>query len=257
MMTLLSMVSSAFTASDQQPYPPLAIEITSLLDLAAVAIAIWTLWTTVWLHLGGQLQRAFRLISFGAFAFALSHLLDTILQLLGLDYALLIHQGAVLTAILFFVPGLAGLTESLPSSARQKRETTLQPWPLAVGLVIIVGALSFILYGIGPLAEAWAFVGLDSGLILLSGVCLALVIRARLGGAIGHSLWLALLGLLIFSLAHPLQVWFYEETTIAPSLLGIVHRLIVIPAFFLFAFSLTNVARSVKFSPTVEIHPIA
>lgn len=248
MMTLLSLVSSALTASDHQPPPPLAIEITALLDLTAVAIAIWTLWTTVWLHLGGQLQRAFRLISFGGFAFALSHLLDSILQLLDLDYALLIHQGAVLTAILFFVPGLAGLTESLPASARQKNEPTLQLWPLAVGLVVVVGALSFILYGVDPLAEAWAFVGLDSGLILLSGVCLVLVIRARLGGAVGRSLWLAMLGLLIFSLAHPLQVWFYEETTIAPSLLGIVHRLIVIPAFFLFAFSLTNVARSVKFT---------
>ncbi len=256
MMTLLSIASLA-AADYHQPLSLPAVVITALLDLSAVAIAIWTLWTTIWFHLGGQLQRAFRLISFGAFAFALSHLLDTILQLLNLDYALLIHQGAVLIAILCFVPGLAGLTESLPTSARQNSETTLQLWPLAVGLVVIVGALSFILYGVEPLAEAWAFVGLDSGLLLLSGICLALVIRAHLGGAIGRSLWLALVGLLIFSLAHPLQVWFYEETTIAPSLLGIVHRLFVIPAFFLFAFSLTNVARSVKFSPALEIHSLA
>ena len=257
MMTLLSIVALASTADYLQPSSLLVFVITALLDLSAVAIAIWTLWTTIWLHLGGQLRRAFQLISIGAFAFALSHLVDSMLQLLNLDYALLIHQGAVLTAILFFVPGLAGLTEFLPDSARQKNEPTLQLWPLAVGLVIIVGALSFILYGIEPLAEAWAFVGLDSGLVLLSGVCLALVVRTHLGGAVGRSLWLALLGLLIFSLAHPLQAWFYEETTIAPSLLGMVHRLIVIPAFFLFAFSLTNVARSVKFSPAVEIHAIA
>ena len=248
MMTLLSIVSSAAGAGYNRPESPLAIEITALLDLTGVAIAIWTLWTTTWLRLGGQLQRAFRFISFGAFAFAFSHLIDSILQLLNLDYALLIHQGAVLTAILFFVPGLAGLTNSLPAYGRQKDKPSLQVWPLIIGLVVVVGALSFILYGVGPLAEAWAFIGLDSGLILLSGVCLALVIRARLGGAVGHSLWLALLGLVIFSLAHPLQVWFYEETTIAPSLLGIVHRLIVIPAFFLFAFSITNVARSVKFT---------
>lgn len=246
-MTLLSLIF-AETTGQYQPPSPLAIEITALLDLLAVAIAIWTLWTTVWLHLGGQLQRAFQLISFGGFAFALSHLLDSILQLLDIDYALLIHQGAVLIAILCFVPGLAGLTESLPAYTRQKKEPALRLWPLAAGLVIIVGALSFILYGVGPLAEAWAFIGLDSGLVLLSGVCLGLVIRARLGGAVGRSLWVALLGLLIFSLAHPLQVWFYEETTIAPSLLGIIHRLIVIPAFFLFAFSITNVARSVKFT---------
>ena len=238
MMTLLSIASLA-AADSHQPPSLLAVVITALLDLSAVAIAIWTLGTTVWLHLGGQLQRAFRLISFGSFAFALSHLLDTILQLLNLDYALLIHQGAVLTAILCFVPGLAGLTESLPTSARQKNEPALQLWPLAVGLVVIVGTLSFSLYGVESLAEALAFAGLDSGLILLSGICLALV------------------GLLIFSVAHPLQVWFYEETTIAPSLLGIVHRLFVIPAFFLFAFSLTNVARSVKFSPAVEIHLVA
>src|SRR5579885_566052 len=179
MMTLLSIASLA-AADYHQPLSLPAVVITALLDLSAVAIAIWTLWTTIWFHLGGQLQRAFRLISFGAFAFALSHLLDTILQLLNLDYALLIHQGAVLIAILCFVPGLAGLTESLPTSARQNSETTLQLWPLAVGLVVIVGALSFILYGVEPLAEAWAFVGLDSGLVLLSGICLALVIRAHL-----------------------------------------------------------------------------
>lgn len=246
-MTLLLIASFVAPAGSYQPPSPLAIEINALLDLTGVAIAIWTLWTTIWLRLGGQLHRAFRFISFGAFAFALSHLLDSILQLLNLDYALLIHQGAVLIAILCFVPGLAGLTDSLPTT-RQKDTPSLQLWPLAVGLVVIVGALSFILYGVGPLAEAWVFVGLDSSLVLLSGVCLALVIRARLGGAVGRSLWLALLGLVIFSLAHPLQAWFYEETTIAPSLLGIVHRLIVIPAFFLFAFSITSVARSVKFT---------
>lgn len=246
-MMLPSIVAFISAADSYQPPAPLAIEITALLDLTGVAIAIWTLWTTIWLRLGGQLHRAFRFISFGGFAFALSHLLDSILQLLNLDYALLIHQGAVLTAILCFVPGLAGLTGSLPTT-RQRETPSPQLWPLAVGLVVIVGALSFILYGLGPLAEAWVFVGLDSSLVLLSGVCLALVVRAHLGGAIGRSLWLALLGLVIFSLAHPLQAWFYEETTIAPSLLGIVHRLIVIPAFFLFAFSITSVARSVKFT---------
>lgn len=225
---------------------PAAIELESLLDLAGLAIAIWTLWSSLWLRLGGQLQRAFQLISLGALAFACSHLLDSILQLLGLDSALLIHQGAVLTSMLLFMSGLANLADALPTLNGKQDNNAPRLWPLAVGLAVVIGSLCFILYGLGPLSETLAFIGLECGLILLSITCLALVTRARLGGTVGRSLWQAVLGLLLFSLAHPVQVWFYEETSYAPELLGIIHRLIVIPAFFFFAWSITGVARGLK-----------
>ena len=83
----------------------------------------------------------------------------------------------------------------------------------------------------GELAETVAFFVLDGSLLLLAGISLIFIVRAQLGGAIGHSLWLALLGLLLFSLAHPVQVWFYATTNCPSDLLGAVHRLTVMPAF--------------------------
>ncbi|HLW02319.1 MAG TPA: hypothetical protein VKT82_26925 [Ktedonobacterales bacterium] len=222
------------------------IIITALLDFAGLAIAIWTVWSSIWLQRGGHLLHAFRFISLGSLALALSHLLDTILQMLNIDAATLIHQGAVLLAVLLFLPGLANLTDALPAFDPTKSEQLprVKLWPLVTVLIIIISALSFIFYGLGLLAEVAAFFMLDGSLLILAALCLALVVRARLGGAIGHSLWLAVFGLILFSLAHPVQAWFYEQTDYAPDLLGIVHRLIVIPAFFLFAISITYAANA-------------
>ncbi len=226
------------------------LELAGLLDLVGLTIAIWTLWSSLWLPLGGNLLRAFRLISVGAFAFAFSHLLDTLLenlQLISLETAIIIHHGTVLTAMLLFVPGLASLADALPRlAAPLPAATSFRLWPLAVGLALIIGALSFILYGFSFEAEFWAFVGLDGSLLLLSGVCAFLVWRARLGGPVGTSLWFALLGLFIFSLAHPLQAWLYEQTNYTPGTLGVLHRAVVIPAFCLFAISLTNLGQKLS-----------
>jgi hypothetical protein len=220
------------------------IAITALLDFAGLAVAIWTFWSSISLQRGGQVLHAFRLISIGSLAFALSHLLDTILQLLNVDAATLLHQGAVLISILFFLPGLANLAEVLPSYKEGAQSFKL--WPVVTVLIISSSAFSFIFYGLGVLAETAAFITLDGSLIILSAICLILAARTRLGGAIGRSLWLALLGLLLFSLAHPVQAWFYEQTNYAPDLLGIVHRLIVIPSFFLFAIGITNAAHALN-----------
>lgn len=230
-----------------QTHSLINLEIVALLDFAGLAIAIWTFWSSVWLRLGGDLLRAFRLIAIGGLAFALSHLLDSILQLLGLEEELLIHQGTVLLSVLFFLPGLASLADAMPVFAvARKNPQPFRLWPIAAGLTITISAASFILFGVGALAETAAFVALDGSLILLSGVCLILVLRARLGGAIGRSLWQGLLGLMIFGIAHPVQVWFYEQTTYSPDTLAMLHRLIVIPAFCLFALSITSVARTLS-----------
>ena len=214
------------------------------LDVVGVAIAIWTLWTCLGLPLGGHLRRAFGLISVGGLAFALSHVLDTILQLLNLDAAILIHQGAVLLAMLCFLPGLAALTDALPPLQGAVGATTrLQLWPLAVGLTFSGSAIGFILYGVSALAEAVTFLVLDGSILVLAGVTVVLVVRARLGGPIGRALWLALLGLLLFSLAHPFQAWLYQATDETTPVLNLLHRLIVMPAFLLFARSLATVAR--------------
>ncbi len=119
-------------------------------------------------------------------------------------------------------------------------------WPISVCLTLSIIAASFILYGINALAETAAFVALDGSIVLLAGACLILVIRARLGGTVGRSLWQAMLGVIIFSMAHPVQAWFYEQATYSPDTLAILHRLIVIPAFCLFAVSMTSVARTLS-----------
>lgn len=225
--------------------PLLLVE--ACLDVAGVAIAIWTLWTCLSLPIGGHLRRAFGLISVGGLAFALSHVLDTILQLLDVDAAILIHQGAVLLALFCFLPGLAALTDALPPLQGNVEVTPrLRLWPLAVGLIFSASAISFILYGVSVLAEVATFLILDGGILILAGIALGLVMQARLGGPIGRALWLALLGLLLFGLAHPLQAWLYQIADEATPILNIIHRLIVMPAFLLFASSMATVARSLS-----------
>lgn len=235
-------------ASTNTGFMSSTLAISALLDFAGLAAAIWTVWSSIWFLPGGSLSRAFRLISIGSLAFALSHVVDTLLQLLDVDAATLIHQGFVLISVLFFLPGLASLADALPafSTAPGEHLPSLKLWPLVIILTVSSSAFSFILNGIGVLAESVAFILLDGSLLILVCTCVALVVRARLGGPIGRSLWLALLGLVLFSLAHPVQVWFYEQTNYAPDLLGIVHRLIVIPAFFLFALSISSAAHSLN-----------
>jgi hypothetical protein len=162
----------------------------------------------------------------------------------------MIHQGAILGSILLFLPGLASLTETFSPRLRAKagQAQPLGLLPLAIGATLLIGAGSFILYGAGALTETVTFLVLDGSLLLMTVVSLALFARTQLGGAIGGSLRLALLGLLLFSLAHPVQAWLYEETTYAPDLLGVAHRLFVMPAFFLFAWSINGVVRSLSAS---------
>lgn len=236
--------------------PLIASEIAGVLDLAGLLVAIWTIWSTVSLTLGGKLLRAFRLISIGALAFALSHLLDTLLQAaktLEPGDATFLHQGVVAIAMFLFVAGLASLADDLPAlGVSRQAASALRLWPFAIGLALCISAFSFIVFGFSLVAEAWAFIWLDGSLVLLLAICLVLVLRARLGGAIGRSLWLAMLGLLIFGMAHPVQTWFYLNTTYAPGTLAVLHRLVVIPAFFLFAISITRLGRQLDRSSRAQ-----
>lgn len=226
-----------------------AFEIAGVLDLAGLVAAIWTLWSTIQLSLGGKLLRAFRFMTIGSLAFALSHLADTLLQAskaLDVEVATFLHQGVVSVSIFLFVAGLANLTDDLPTlGARRQTTSALRLWPFVVGGALCISALSFILYGFSLVAEAWAFIWVDVGLVVMLSVCLLLALRARLGGSIGHSLWLAMLGLFIFGMAHPVQIWFYLNTTLPPGALAIVHRMVVIPAFYLFAISITRLGQQV------------
>ncbi len=232
-----------------QPASLPAMQLAGLLDLMGLAAAIWMLWSSTWLPLGRPLQRAFRLISFGALAFAAAHLIDSLVQDLGvLSYvqATVLHQGVVMVSMLFFVPGLASLADALPRFSSKRHKPFPRIWPLAVGLAILIGALSFIVYGLNPEAEVAAFIGLDGSLILIAILCIILLLWTQIGSDIGRSLWLAALGLLIFSLAQPFQAWLYEQSGVSPDELSILHRLIVIPAFILFAISITQLARSMS-----------
>ncbi len=224
-----------------------AFEIAGALDLAGLLVAMWTLWSTVQLTLGGKLLRAFRFMTIGSLAFALSHLADTLLQAskaLNPEAATFLHQGVVSMSIFLFVAGLASLTDDLPTlGARRQIPSSLRLWPLVVGGALCLSALSFILYGFSLVAEVWAFLWVDVGLVIMLGVCLLLALRARLGGSIGHALWLAMLGLFFFGMAHPVQIWFYLNTPLPPGTLAIVHRLVVIPAFSLFAISMTRLGQ--------------
>lgn len=234
----------------------IALQVAGALDLTGLAVAVWTLWSSISLPLGGKLQRAFRLIGFGAVAFASSHLLELLLagfQVLPGNGDFVLTQGNVLVSMLIFVPGLADLADVLPTlpSARQ-----LAPfpriWPAGIGLTVAIGALCFIVYGFTPEAEIITLIGLDASLIFTAILCVFLLLRARIGGVIGRSLWLALVGLLLFSLAHPLQIWLVEESSLPATTLAVLHRLIVMPSLILFALSIARVARSLSYSLTVR-----
>lgn len=225
-------------------------QIINSLDLVSLVIAIWTLWTAFSLPLGGALQRAFRLIAIGALAFALSHIVDALvaqLQLLPAQTAILFHQSGVLVATTLFVVGIGRLAGALPTLATGQREASFSLfWPLTIGLLVCVAAISFILYGLSLEAAAIAFIGVNVCLLFMVGLCCVFLLRARIGGVIGRSLWLAFVGLLFFGLAHPLQAWTLFANPSAPAENAILHRLIVVPAFLLFAFSLTTLARTVS-----------
>jgi hypothetical protein len=230
--------------------------IAGALDLAGLLVAIWTIWSTISLMLGGRLLLAFRFTAVGAFAFAVSHLLDTLLQAsktLNVEVATLLHQGVVTVALFLFVAGLANLADDLPGlGAPRQMGASLRLWPFVVGTALCISLFSFIVYGFNLVAEVWAFIWLEFSLILLLVICLMLMLRARLGGAIGRSLWLAMLGLFIFGMAHPVQVWFYLNTDYTPGALAVMHRLVVIPAFFLFAISITRLGQQLDRSNRIQ-----
>jgi len=225
-------------------------QIINTLDLVSLTIAIWTLWVAFFLKLGGALQRAFRVIAIGTLIFALSHIVDALiaeLHLLPGQTSILVHQCGVLAATMLFVTGIGRLAGELPKLSSSPQEASFSLlWPLVIGLVICVAAFSFILYGLSLEAAVVAFIGIDGCLIFLICLCCVLLLRARIGGVVGRSLWLAFLGLLFFGLAHPLQTWTLFEKPSTPLENAILHRLIVVPAFLLFASSLTVLARSLN-----------
>ncbi|HEY7346704.1 MAG TPA: hypothetical protein VH599_00200 [Ktedonobacterales bacterium] len=226
----------------------------ALLDLAGVIAAIWTLWAFVWLPLKGIAMSAFRLIAVGGLIFALLHVLDTLFQVgrvLPRGLPTLVHFGLVLVAMVYFLLGLARLADALEEWKYPEQRIVQQHWwPLVVGLALVLGATSFIIYGFSLLAVVWASFAMDAGIILLSVACGIQVRRAHLGGAVGGALWLALAGLLIFSLAHPVQTWGSVTDIVAGPLLPLVHRLVVIPAFLLFSASITRLSRAL--APQIE-----
>jgi hypothetical protein len=226
-----------------------AQQVAGFLDLVGLAAGIWTVWSSISLPLGGNLQRAFRLIGCGALAFACSHIIDTFimdLHMVSDEQGLLIMQSTVLLSMLCFVPGLASLADVLPTLPGAHPVSMPRFWPLVVTTVIVMSAFSFILYGISPEAEIVALIGLDGSISIMACMCVILMLRARIGGMIGRYLWLSMLALLIFSLAHPAQVWMYDLAGLPESLLPIVHRLVVMPALLLFAFSVTSLSRKLN-----------
>jgi hypothetical protein len=251
LLPIVHLLSSV--VSEEQEYTSvLPLEFSGVLDLAGLAVATWTLWVFLSLPLQGTLQRAFRFISIASLAFAFSHVLDSLvgaLDLLPGPGAILLAQGEVLVSILLFVPGLVSLADSFPQfSPAQASQRPFSLWPPAVGFIIGIASLSFILYGISPQAEVIAFLGINGCLVALTVVCCWLLIRAGVRGAVGFSLWLAMLGLILFSMAHPLQAWMVFQP--GNALYGpVFHRLIVMPAFFLFAFSMTHLARRISRYP--------
>lgn len=227
-------------------------QVAGVLDLMGLAVGIWTIWSSITLPLDGKLQRAFQLIGFGALAFAMSHLIDSLvgdLRLLSGEQTLLLTQGTVLISMLFFIPGLAGLADVLPMLSSARRLARIPHfWPLAIVLAGMIVAFSFVLFGISPEAEAAAFIALDGVILLIAGLCVLLLLRTHIGGVIGRCLWLAMVGLVLFSLAHPLQVWLVNASGLPDTTLAIIHRLIVMPSLMLFALSLTSLARRLSAS---------
>lgn len=229
----------------------LSQQVAGALDLFGVAVGIWTVWSSISLPLGGNLQRAFRLIGIGALAFACSHVIDTLAASLGFlsdGQVLLLMQTTVLISMLFFVPGLARLADLLPTlPAARKIVTFPRIWPFALPLIIVICSFSFIFYGVSPEGEIVALIGLDGSLVIIACLCILMVARARIGGVVGGSLWTAMLGLLLFCLAHPLQALLYEQAPLPDGAIDVLHRLIIMPALLLFAISITKLGRKLSF----------
>jgi hypothetical protein len=220
----------------------------AVLDIVGVVAAIWTLWIFAWLPLKGIAMSAFRLIAVGGLIFALLHVLDTLFDewhILPKGLPSLIHFGLVLVSLVAFVLGLARLADAVTTwQLPEKSSPTARWWPLAITLALILLATSFIIYGFSLLAVAWASYAIDAGIIILSITCAFQVWRARLGGAVGSALYLALIGLLIFSLAHPAQTWLASLGIVSGPIVGLLHRLVVIPAFLLFSTSIARLSRA-------------
>ncbi len=249
-MNLLTLPLLPGAILEQQAPLVQSFEIINLLDLISLSVAIWTIWTAFSLPLGGALQRAFRLIAFGSLAFAFSHILDALVQELGFlstETATLCHQGGVLISIMLFVFGISRLADTIPTLTSDQNQTSSGLlWSLAVGLILVVAAFSFIVYGLSLESAAISFIGISGCLIFMVVICFVLLLRARIGGAIGRALWLAFLGLLLFSLAHPLQSWALFQNPSTPTTNAIIHRLVVVPAFLIFALSLASLARTLS-----------
>lgn len=226
----------------------------ALLDLVGVMSAIWTVLSLAWLSVEGMLRSAFRFITLGSLTFALLHVSDTVLRqghLLPGSLVGLIHIGSMLLAMIFFVLGLARLADAVTWEKTTERPP-LRWWPFSVGVALCLGLLSFIIYGLSASAVVWATVGISAGLILLTVVCLVQVLRARLGGMVGSALWLALIGLMVFCLVHPLQSWLFDARIITPTPISpVLHRLFVIPAFLLFSASIARLSRGLA-SPMAQ-----
>jgi hypothetical protein len=220
----------------------------ALLDLLGVIAATWTLWIFAWLPLKGIAMSAFRLIAVGGMIFALLHVLDTLFSvwaILPAGLPFLIHWGLVLVSMVYFVFGLARLADAV-SALQLPHEAypTQRWWPLAVGLSLFMLALSFIIYGFKLETVFWAVMALNVGIIVLALACAFQVWRAHLGGALGAALYLALLGLLIFSLAHPATTWLSSIQIVSGPIVPLLHRLGVIPAFLLFSASIARLSRA-------------
>jgi hypothetical protein len=211
----------------------------AFLDFLGVVAAIWTLWVFAWLPLKGVAMSAFRLIAVGGLIFALLHVLDTLFsvwKILPQGLPGLIHFGLVLVALVYFVFGLVRLADAVTAWQLPNEQFPRQQWwPLAVALSLVLLALSFIIYGFQLQTVFWAVMAINVGIVVLSIACSVQVWRAHLGGAVGGALYLALVGLLIFSLAHPVQTWLSLSQVISGPVVPLLHRIAVIPAFLLFS----------------------
>jgi hypothetical protein len=220
----------------------------ALLDLLGVIAAIWTLWIFAWLPLRGIAMSAFRLTAIGGLIFALLHVLDTLFSvwsILPAGLPFLLHWGLVLVSMVYFVFGLARLADAVSVLQLPQEQFPAQRWwPLAVGLSLFLLAISFIIYGFKLETVFWAVMVLNAGIIVLALACTLQVWRARLGGAMGTALYLALLGLLIFSLGHPVQTWLIASQIVSGPIVPLLHRLGVIPAFLLFSASIARLSRA-------------
>jgi hypothetical protein len=220
----------------------------ALLDLLGVIAAIWTLWIFAWLPLKGIAMSAFRLIAVGGLIFALLHVLDTLFSvwtILPEGLPFIIHWGLVLVSMVYFVFGLARLADAVTTfQLPQEAFPGQRWWPMAVGLSLFLLAISFIVYGFQLETVFWALMALNVGITILALTCALQVRRAHLGGAMGGALYLALLGLLIFSLGHPVQTWLIASQIISGPIIPLLHRLGVIPAFLLFSASIARLSRA-------------